>query len=265
MSEEYTVKDYQDFDLSVSAVDFALSKMCPLNYLCKIRKRSLYGLVLILEGTAEFFFPDQTFYAEKNNIVFVKKGESYQFYSRGEENLEFNVISFDILPNAAAENFPFERLNKVSHPKRFEDMFRYVEDLWYEKSIGYKFQARSLVQSLMYELLQEAFKKQVEKNGFEDIQTTVQYMEDCFDKVIRVENLAEISGYSPTQYRKKFKQIYGMTPVQYLNALRVQKAKDMLRCNLYSTKEIALRCGFGNIYYFGRLFKKITGYSPGKY
>lgn len=70
---------------------------------------------------------------------------------------------------------------------------------------------------------------------------------------------------SPDYIRKQFKQAYSVTPLTYLNQLRVNKAIGYLIGEERSMKEIASECGFSNAKYFSRVFHNLTGYTPNDY
>ena len=65
--------------------------------------------------------------------------------------------------------------------------------------------------------------------------------------------------------RRKFGSAFGMTPVEYLNSLRVQQATHLLTQGKISISEVAFRCGFYDPCYFSRCFKKYMGLSPRAY
>ncbi len=88
------------------------------------------------------------------------------------------------------------------------------------------------------------------------------YMHKCFDKDISVENLALMCSMSPSHFRRTFKQIYNLSPVDYLNQIRINKAKDLLNSRMYSVSDIAVMTGFNSVYYFSRKFKETVGLSP---
>lgn len=71
-------------------------------------------------------------------------------------------------------------------------------------------------------------------------------------------------GYTMNYYRKIFKEETGVTPVEYLLDIRIEKAKDLLLHN-FAVNEVANKVGFPDPYYFSKVFKKKTGVSPKDY
>ena len=62
-----------------------------------------------------------------------------------------------------------------------------------------------------------------------------------------------------------FKQKVGMSPLQYINKLKIEKAQLILLTSNMQVKNIAYVLGFNDYSYFNRLFKKTTGFSPLSY
>lgn len=74
------------------------------------------------------------------------------------------------------------------------------------------------------------------------------------------------SGYSQDHFRRCFKYETGVTPLEYLTALRLNRAKKLLCATPYqSVDSIAAGCGFADVFYFSRVFKKHSGVSPREY
>lgn len=70
---------------------------------------------------------------------------------------------------------------------------------------------------------------------------------------------------SLTCFERYLKNQTGLTFVAYLNSLRIAKARDLLQHSGLSMLQIALTCGFGNQAHFNRVFRKMTGLTPGAY
>lgn len=87
------------------------------------------------------------------------------------------------------------------------------------------------------------------------------FKENIFNS-IDMKIFARDLGIDHTRFRKVFKTHTGVTPYQYFLKLKIDKAKNFLDDGSYSIKEIAYQLDFENQYYFSRIFKNKTGYSP---
>lgn len=88
------------------------------------------------------------------------------------------------------------------------------------------------------------------------------YMEAHLCEEIHFDALAEAAHLSAGHFRKVFKQVSGLTPVEYLNRLRIVKSLAYLQAEGLSVSEAAARVGVTDANYYTRLFKRVIGYSP---
>jgi two-component response transcriptional regulator (chey-like receiver and arac-type DNA-binding domains), putative len=65
-----------------------------------------------------------------------------------------------------------------------------------------------------------------------------------------------------TWFSEKFKQHTGVNFNEYLKRIRIEKAKQLLEKGCYKVYEVASRSGFGDVKYFMKIFREITGMSP---
>ena len=72
-------------------------------------------------------------------------------------------------------------------------------------------------------------------------------------------------GITPEYFRKLFKSFYGISPLKYINNLKITHAKELLASGMYSVTEAALQSGYIDMSYFSREFKKASGNSPKYY
>jgi len=70
---------------------------------------------------------------------------------------------------------------------------------------------------------------------------------------------------SADHLRKLFSKATGKTPLDYMTHLRLDEARHLLRIGGFSVKEVAVRVGYRDQYYFSRLFHKVCGMSPTEY
>lgn len=82
---------------------------------------------------------------------------------------------------------------------------------------------------------------------------------------VTITTLAAESYMSIGHFSHIFKEVTGTPPLEYINKLKIQKAKDMLINTDFPINKIASDCGFSDQNYFSRIFKKVTGVSPSKF
>lgn len=87
------------------------------------------------------------------------------------------------------------------------------------------------------------------------------------DSEFDVTKLLNKSGYAEDYIRAQFKKFVGVSPLEYLNELRINHAKTLINTYQNSTSlfEISLNCGFNDYIYFSRKFKQVVGVSPNAY
>jgi transcriptional regulator GlxA family with amidase domain len=78
-----------------------------------------------------------------------------------------------------------------------------------------------------------------------------------------VQRLASVSGVSEAHFARSFKQAFGMPPHRYLLTRRIERATALLRDSELSITEIAFQTGWASLGTFGRIFRDITGETPG--
>lgn len=91
------------------------------------------------------------------------------------------------------------------------------------------------------------------------------YIEKHYAEPITLAQLADIVGMSPKYFCRFFRQMTRRTPIDYLNYYRVECSCQELSTTEKSVTEVALDCGFNDISYFIKTFRRHKGVSPGKY
>jgi AraC-like DNA-binding protein len=85
------------------------------------------------------------------------------------------------------------------------------------------------------------------------------------DQPPSIPDMATASGLSPGHFAAQFKQVFHITPRQYVNRLRIERARQRLLTTSLSIDQIAQSLGFAYTHYFDRLFKRETRQTPGAY
>ena len=86
-----------------------------------------------------------------------------------------------------------------------------------------------------------------------------------FSEPTTLDWLSERSGFTPQHLNRVFRGLLGVTPLQYLNRMRMERAASLLADGRLTIKAIAREVSFDDPYYFSRQFKQHFGRSPAQY
>lgn len=101
--------------------------------------------------------------------------------------------------------------------------------------------------------------------SFENIKRALEFIHINYADKISADELASLSGYSTPYFQRIFKEYTGKTPFEYLMMYRLNYAKKLLSGADVSVLEVASECGFSNVSYFIREFKKFFSITPYQY
>jgi AraC family transcriptional regulator len=93
----------------------------------------------------------------------------------------------------------------------------------------------------------------------------VNLIQENFSQKLSLDILAKEANLSKYQFCRTFRNFVGLTPMEFVRVLRVQKSKELLRGNDLTISRVASEVGFPDVSSFGRAFKKISGMTPGAY
>jgi transcriptional regulator GlxA family with amidase domain len=102
-------------------------------------------------------------------------------------------------------------------------------------------------------------------HGDDKILKAQQWMEFHLTEYVNMENLAEHVGISPRHFIRRFKKATSESPLNYLQQMRIEKAKKILETRTDTVDEITQAIGYENSSTFRKLFKECTGLSPREY
>lgn len=122
-------------------------------------------------------------------------------------------------------------------------------------------------EGILLQLLSRFLKEATHKYEATDnrILKTLRYIRKNIDRTITMEELTGISCLSKDHFIRLFKKEMRVTPIQYINRKKIEKAQLMILTGERSMKDIAYSLSFDNVSYFNRLFKKYMGVTPMNY
>ncbi len=234
-----------------------LARSCPLH------RHDSWEIVLNVSGTGEALVEGQSYPFEAGTIMCIPPGlEHLKQSENGFNDLYFHT---DALPDSA--RFPTDRpvLLRDDAGKSFETLIRLMLQLYYHKSPN----GRAVVQQLHSAAVQLLIGWFLEKRPDPLVEQVQNRLIASFaDPEINIAALLSDSGYSEDYMRRRFREETGKTPMEYLTGLRIEYARQLLdqkKSLQLSIGEIALMCGYYDVHYFSRTFRRLVGCSPRDY
>ena len=224
----------------------------------RVSDRWAWGILIKASGETVYTCQDKRFFCNPNYVILAPCGCSYEFDSVTAGNfvwLEFQALqSYDQLIQIPVKNC-----------QSLVDAIRRIESLKMNKPALYQMTCIAETYGILLELFRNIEPKYVTSAQQRKIQRAVDYLVQNYTCSLTINELAAQTGFSAPYFRRLFSDVYGTTPLDYQQTLRISKAKEMLKSKAGSISEIAAALGYSSIYDFSRAFKRKAGISPREY
>lgn len=225
-------------------------------------------LVLVIDGKVKYTINDRTVIGEKGELLFLPINSL-----RVGENVDGEHQKFTVLFNydeEDSEEIPIFRKSqfckcKIRHFEYFKIRF---EKLYLEVVGDGKF-TRYFVNGILQELVGMAARE------FELVEVTPvklklanelqKYLVAHYRQPVHIDELAALIHRSSNYTISMFREVMGVSPIQYIHILRMKEACNLLTSSDLSVTEISNYLGYYDHSYFFRIFKKYTSMSPTAY
>lgn len=248
------------------------------------KHRDFSELVIVMNGSANHIVNDEKYNIKKGD-VFVISDDTAHGYEDTENfricNIMYrleNLLSadYDIKKNAGFHAlFVLEPYISKEHsfkskltltPIDFEKVHHLIDSMLLEyktRTDGRETLLKASFITLVVMLSRlYSFGSITEKTDIINIARSVSYIESHYTENISIDVLAELSHYSPRHFTRIFNDTYHTTPLNYILELRINHACSLLKGSPLPITNIAVQCGFNDINYFSRTFKKRIGLTP---
>lgn len=225
------------------------------------------GLLYIRSGEAQFWEKSgQSIIAKEDELIYIPKGCCYKMQYTADET-SFVLVDLEITDKSGkdvllAKSIALLASDDISH--RISGIMSGLDICGGIKNLSALFRRKELVYKLLSAVYESNPMPSVKAPKYPQILEGVRLLEQTYLENIPVSRFAEASNVSISLFRTLFSKQYGMSPVQYRNRLRIDRAAVILSEGSSTVFEAAYACGFENIGYFCRYYKKITGETPGE-
>lgn len=241
-------------------------------------------ILRILKGDFTIEIDLERYKLQEGDICIIGSGELHQLEGNGADTLHdaiiFNphILEFsyedqfqeDVIAPIISQEYALPHLLRPGEAAydrvltEYDKIAQYSENHYFEAKLGLLVIMNELKNNNCF-VKTSRIQNEAEKLRIDRYKTLISHMEEHFAEKVTLEELGRLAGCNTQYLCHFFKEISGVSPMQYLIGYRISKAQDMLIHTTKSILEISLDCGFDNVSYFIRQFRRYTGMTPGKY
>ena len=221
----------------------------------------------ITEGECELIIEGRKLHPKKGELYLIPEGCIHSYRLIPGHHLKKHWFHFkaDIGQTPLFTYIKTEPFIKVEDPEKIESLFQIINQPEDDLSSALKIKS-AMIELVRYFMDQNS---RMEFNSCKgelyELTEVIKYMEEHMQQDLTLDQLATVAHLHPNYLVRKFKTYFGYPPVKYMNMIRLNKAKEMLRSTQLPVMEVARAVGFHDISYFSNQFKRQFGLSPNAY
>ncbi len=240
-------------------------------------------IIVIKKGEGIVSVDLTEYHVQTGDIIFVMSGQLHSISQFESSSMEYENIFFKPrLLKASGNDLCWERFLSplLAATVSVSSVFRAgtplypiltghieaIDTLCDKRPEGYQLAVKGYLFLMFYALSSEGISSALpDRKRLDKIKAVISYVEEHYAQSITIEEMAALCYFSKSYFMKFFKESMGMSFVTYLNDYRLEAAAKLLLATDDNVLDIANACGFDNLSYFNRSFKKKYGITPGKY
>lgn len=235
-----------------------------------------YELIRILSGSIVLSLNEKTITASASDCVFIQDGVLHGGVPADcvYECLDFDLNNFlngTVADKKFLDDLQNHRIILESHydkSTKENEIINKLFDTLIEAKNGYEFMTHGLIFELLGSIIGD--KKFKESDGaalksqkrVRQLKNSLRLIREEYMNQLTLSDLAAAANMSPKYFCRFFSDMTGKTPVEYLNYYRIECAAEQLLYSEDLVTDIALSCGYNDLSYFVKTFKKYKGVTP---
>ena len=228
-------------------------------------------VIIVLDGSCDYRINLDSFVINKGDILIIDSQSLHSLTYIPSKNMTWASFVFNInmLKSSNTDGALLKYIAPLlNHEHQLPIILKDNIDCYSKIDTAYELELKSLIFkffSLLYK--NDLIKKHQSKNNLtinttDKIKLVLNYINDHYSEDISINTLAELCEYSEYHFMRFFKKHIGLTCVQYINNLRLEKSSILLTSTNNAIMDVSLEVGFDNLSYFNKLFKRKYNLTP---
>lgn len=242
----------------------------------RLHSHNYYELFLVLKGDVCHIVNSHRQNLKEGQLLFIRDFDVHDYVSGDGNyfefiNLAFEKEIFDALSAYLGKGFPKDELVSSKLPPMVYLSKAKMEELFFRLTELNQGMDKDIVKTKMKILLSDIFTKyffNFSENKTEIpvwLEITYEKMKKPLNFIAGIERMYEISGKSREHLSRSLKAYYGISPSEMIVDLRLEYSANLLMTSNLSVADICFECGFENLSWFYKQFKKRYGIAPCRY
>ena len=255
--------DYEFLDNITATVDYYNHRICTANWEIEEVVMDFVDISYIISGQAEYIINGTKYIVSSGDLLCIPQGSTRSATCNSDSLMECYSINGKIRNiNGKDITLPLPLIRNIGLHKDIMDLYSNLNTVWTLKDPGYILRARGLYLMILQRYFQIIIFQKDTSLVDTRIKKVLHYMSVHYNEPLTVQGMAELVNLSDMYFGNLFKKETGMSFRNFLTVIRMNRAEDMLYSGEYKIHEIADACGFSDVFYFSRVFKKYRGVAP---
>ncbi|MBQ8309183.1 MAG: AraC family transcriptional regulator [Clostridia bacterium] len=222
-------------------------------------------LFYILEGEIAIVVNKQEIIAKAGDMVLIPAGTKHDYYLTPLKYAQKFWLHFDLTIDKRNlfDDYTFPYTIAVTQNEYVYSLFEQLVNLKANNALEQTLTRSGLLCSLLSYYFNHCSISL--KTNDNHIWSVIEYINNNYIEKLTLTDLATRANLSPNQFLRRFESIMGVSPIQYVNYLRIDRAKHLLEKTNKSISQILEEVGFYDSAHFSKAFKSYYGYSPRQY
>ncbi|OCT14791.1 AraC family transcriptional regulator [Paenibacillus pectinilyticus] len=234
-----------------------------------------YLVHTVLSGTGTFETGGRTYTCTAGDSFFIHPGELFTYIADADNPWHYIWVAFT--GRSAGTTFaqigvsPQQAVVSGSNPRKIRHYYRHIRSCFQQSDFPQleELESEGWLKLLLRELGRAnthhiTNKPTAETDIKRQVGQAIRYLELQYTQSVSIDQLARNLGYHRTYLCKMFKQSTGLSPMQYLFNIRMERAKQLLQTAM-TIDQVASSVGFNDALYFSKQFHKWSGSAPSVY
>jgi AraC-like DNA-binding protein/quercetin dioxygenase-like cupin family protein len=247
-----------------------------------------FEIIYISRGSGTFKVDTITYNVTQGNLLVINSKELHSAFCDNEEGCEYYAFVYNMNYLSADKEDICQKnyidplltgkrkiINYISGDKEWEieciEIVNKIVNACSKKNDYYELYIKGCLYQIIIALYMNNSIKEVQENfsrsseSIESIKKVIEFINKSYPNEISINELAQIANLSKYHFIRTFGSIIGVSPIKYINMVRINEAANLLQSGYSNITEVANKCGYDNISYFIKTFKTYKKETPYNY